>query len=402
MKHWREGITDILSRCSVLESEMVELRSAFGRFLAQPLVARFDLPAFDNSAMDGFAIRSSDSGAGAKLRVIGIQPAGYGDPPRVLQRQAVRIMTGGRIPSGADAVIPIEQVLIDGEDIKLLRAVDPGENVRARADEIEEGASLFNAGTELTPARIGIAASFGFASLPVRRMPKIAILPTGDELREVGADSADGAVYNSNAHLLESFVTRDGGKACRFPIVRDQRDELQAAIEKGLGSDLLITTGGVSMGSFDYVPEEFERLGIEIIFHKLAIKPGKPILFGVAKRERPCLIFGLPGNPVSTAVTYEVFVRPALRALLGCPNVEHLQVQARLEERIAKRPELTHFVLGILREERAQLFIRTTGKQGSHRLTSLAPANALLILERDFTEYSAGELVTSLSLNSND
>lgn len=384
----------ILKQVAALSTEPVPLAKSSGRVLAKEIKAPHSLPPFTASAMDGYALRVSDAKLGEELMVSDEVPAGRTTILAPAPGKALRIFTGGEVPSGLDAVIKQEDIEDLGSGrIRLNAVVQKGENVRRAGEEAEAGTSLLSRGSLLTPPRVGLIATMGIGRVEVFRNPSVAVLPTGNEIVEV-TDEYQGAVtYNSNAIMLRSALEADGCDVQSLPVVPDHRALLREALIRALESDIVITTGGVSVGAYDYVREELEALGVEILFHKLAIKPGKPVLCGIRRSPRPALVFGLPGNPVSAMVTYELFVLPALRKMKGLSRFLGEMTTAILKEDLHKKKGLTHFVRGIAQEEAGALTVRSTGPQDSHMLTSLANANVLIVLEQDVENVRTSEKV---------
>ncbi len=391
---FRSAIECILEQTDSLSVEDASIFNSHHRVVGKTIEAPQDVPSFQNSAMDGYAIRFSDLQDKQDLSVVGEVRAGLAGRLSVKPGEAIRIMTGGEIPHGTDTVVRKEDTeLISRQRIRILDAPKKGENVRLKGEDLRVGALVLEEGVDITPAAIGLLASLGVSRLAVRRKPKVHILPTGSELAEVGQSFAKPVVYNSNTPMLESMVERDGGNPRRLAIAPDDPKEMKVRLEEGLDADLLLTCGGVSVGEYDYVRNVLEQLGVKILFHKVAIKPGKPLLFGVKEKPQKCLVLGLPGNPVSTWLTYEIFVRPALRKLLGLRDLERKTIRANLEEFLPKKPGLTHFVRAILEYRNDQFYVRSTGPQGSHLLTSVVKANCLIVLDEVQGDVKVGEWV---------
>jgi molybdopterin molybdotransferase len=390
----------IMAAVSPLPAEAVPLFEAVGRHLAEPLRASRDEPAFDNSAMDGYAVRAADV-AGAdddaplSLPVVGESRAGGGIPSALAPASAMRIFTGAAMPEGADAVVIQEDTARDGDVVHVRFASPVGHHVRARGNDARAGDELMERGARVTPGAVGLFASQGQAEARVHRRPVVAILSTGDELRELGETLAPGMIYDSNRHMLAALVSAAGATPRLMPKVSDDVASLATALEAADDADVVLTTGGVSVGDHDHVRPALERLGLTIDLFKVRIKPGKPLTF--AQRARGIFV-GLPGNPASALVTFTVFVRPALRLMLGDPAPfpdSHPVRLAHDHRRKPGRPELARAIVTRGPEGPvATLFPR----QGSANLRALGTANALLLLPREQREFSAGETLLALPL----
>lgn len=388
-----EATAAILARARALPAERVPLAGARGRFLASALSARADDPPFDASAMDGYAVRAADvAGASAaqpvRLAVVGESRAGRGAARGVGPGEAIRIFTGAALPDGADAVVMQEDTRREGADVEILLAAHPGKHARRRGEVLRAGAPLLDAGVAIGVPELAVAASQGYAMLPVHRRPRVAILSTGDELRELGAPVEDGAIVDSNAYALAAAVREAGGVPELLPLGADTREALDALVARGLAADLLLSTGGVSVGDYDLVHAAFEAAGVEEVFWKVAIKPGKPVRFGVGPRG--ALAIGLPGNPVSALVTFELFARPALRAMLGDPRPHRRKLRVRLARPLAAPPTRTE-----LYRARLDSDLAVPAHSGSSSdLTTMLDLDALLVLPA-----GAGELVEADALD---
>ncbi len=383
---------------SVTEIVRVALLKAWGRVLAQPIVADRDQPPFDRATRDGFAVRAEDWNAGQPLRVIGTLRAGESwtkDPLHA--SETIETMTGAPVPSGANAVAMIEHVERTAETISATpgRTLQPGENIVYRGKEAQRGSTLLLPGTLLGGAEIALAAACGYTSLDVHRRPRIAILATGDELVELDALPEPHQIRNSNSYGLTALVESAGGKAIRLPIAPDERGGLLRLIEQGRRADLLILSGGVSMGQYDLVEEALETLGAEFFFTGVKMQPGKPVVFGrlPATHDLPAtFFFGLPGNPVSTQVTFHAFVAPVIRALAGSERTGPPFVLARLAEDVPGKPGLTRLLPGRLTGTDARL----VPWQGSGDLAANARANCYMLLPADHESFRAGEIIRVL------
>lgn len=391
-----KALAIILKSVKALPPEKVKLRAALGRTLAQNVVAREHLPPFNNSSMDGYAVVASDLARASRgrpvlLSVMGEARAGKVFRGKVKPGEVVRIMTGGKIPEGADAVVPIELVKqVDETHIQVSSPVKAGANIRRAGEDIEKNTVALRRGELLTPGRLGVLAALGYAKVPVVRRPRVNLIATGDELVPVRKKPREGQVRNSSAYVLRAFVERAGGKAVFLGIVADRRKRLRKALARGLKADVLLVTGGVSVGKYDLVKDVLNELGVRIKFWRVNIKPGKPLLFGTFGTT---LVFGLPGNPASTGVTFLQFVRPALLAMLGRSPQSMQRVVAVLDEPLAKHDGKRHFVRGIASEVNGVLHVRTTGSQSSGMVSSLSKANCLIIIPEDVSALKKGRRV---------
>lgn len=378
---------------SVTARERVAIRASLDRILAEDVHSRINVPLHTNSAMDGYALRSQDLAAegSARLRLVGTAFAGapYGQP--VQPGECVRIMTGGVMPDGADAVVIQEQAVQDGDGVVFPGGVKSGDNVRAAGEDIREGQIVLQSGTRIRPAELGLLASLGIPEVTVRRRLRVAFFSTGDELRSLGETLKTGEVYDSNRYTLFGMLARLGADIIDMGVVRDEPDVVRAAFtEAASNADVVISSGGVSVGEADYIRETLQNVG-QIEFWKVAMKPGRPLAFG---RIKDAVFFGLPGNPVSVMVTFYEFVQPALRRLMGETATEPLSVTAVCRSRLKKRPGRIEYQRGILRRgEDGRLEVHKTGAQGSGILSSMSEANCLIVLQMDQATVEPGDLV---------
>lgn len=376
----------ILAPCAPLPAVDVALDDALGCVAAAPVVAPADVPPFANTAMDGYALRAADTaGAPVRLAVIGLLPAGAAPDPSnpVGPGQAIRIMTGAPIPPGADAVVMVERTtpLDGGAAVLVEAAAAPHDNIRFPGSDLRAGQEVLAAGVELTPARLGVVASVGQPTVRVHRRPVVGVLSTGDELVAAGAAAhlRPGQIYDSNRPMLLAMVAETGAAPADLGQAVDDPDAIAAALEGGLDRcDAVLLTGGVSVGDFDFVGDVFARFG-ESRAWEVAVKPGKPLAWGFLK-GRP--VFGLPGNPVSAAVSYELFARPAIRTLAGHPAPLRPVQRALAGEPFRRRRDgKLHVVRAVAEEnEFGRIRVRSAGGQGSHMLGALAAGNALVLL----------------------
>jgi molybdopterin molybdotransferase len=397
-----EALERILGEIRPLPITQVPLAEALGLVLAEDVIVREDMPPFANSAMDGFALRSQDTlpqgGQAPRLRVTGSVVAGYVADHAVVAGTAQRIMTGAAVPAGADAVIQIELTKYDGPAstwVEVLESVAPGKNIRPAGEDMRRGETILCQGAEIGPWEIGILATLGYAVVPVIRRPQVSILSTGDELVDIDKPLAPGKIRNSNGYLLEAAVQRAGAQALRLGVALDTVESLREKFGQAMGSDLIITSGGVSVGDFDLVKEIMAEQG-EVNFWRINMRPGKPVAFGHID-QTPLL--GLPGNPVSAAVTFELFARPLLRKMLGHTRLLHPQIEVTVEDGIAQKASRRHYIRAHVEWRDGRFVARTTGNQGSHILTSLLNANALLIMPEGSAPIKPGETIQAVMLD---
>lgn len=380
-------------------TENVPLRDALERIVAADVISPIDVPAHDNSAMDGYALRSADlrEDAESRLSVVGASLAGHPFDGALRAGQCVRIMTGAMMPSGADTVVMQEAVSIANERVIVPAGQKPGANRRRAGEDLTRGSVALHAGTRMRAADLGLLGSLGLKTVEVRRRLKVAFFSTGDELGSPGQPLQAGQVYDSNRESLHGMLTRLGCEAIDLGMVRDDPSALELAFRKGVASaDVVISSGGVSVGDADYIRPMMERLG-EVLFWKLALRPGRPMAFGrLANAGRHALLFALPGNPVATMVTFYLLVRPALLALMGQRDTDLPMLPALAQESMAKRPGRTDVLRGVVELRDSEWRVRTTGAQGSGMLSSMSQANCLIVLEHERDEVKAGERVDVL------
>ena len=389
------------------ESETLEILDASGRMLAEPIDADRDFPPFPRAARDGYAVRAQDVAAvPARLDLIGEIKAG--DVPEnsfnVQTGQAVSIMTGAPVPPGADAVVMVEYTAPAGSSVEIARSVKSGENFVPRGSEARQGQRLLDPGTRLDHAAIALAASVGKHTVRVFRRPRVAVLATGDEIVAIDQSPGPAQIRNSNTYSLAAQIQNAGGEAVLLPIAPDERVRLKALIEEGLKSDLLLMAGGVSMGKYDLVERVLIELQAEIYFTGAQIQPGRPIVFGSCTRQTRAgapaphkqYFFGLPGNPVSTMVTFELFVRPMIEALAGGKARSLIFLKARLKSDVKTRTGLKRFLPAVLSGEFENAEIKLARWQGSGDIAALAGANCYLVVPPDREQIGAGEWVSVL------
>ena len=388
--------------------ESVDLLAASGRVLAEPVLADRDLPPFPRSTRDGYAVRSTDlSQLPATLDVIGEIKAGANleqIPPNVGTGQTVSIMTGAPVPAGADAVVMVEYTSLRSKQVEVSRSVVPGENIVPRGAEAREGALLLDRGVGLNVADIALAASAGKSRLQVYKRPRVAVLTTGDEIVDIDAKPGPTQIRNSNSYSLAAQIWRAGGEPVLLPVAPDELQGLRHLIEEGLKSDLLLMTGGVSMGRYDLVEQALSELQAEFFFTGAKIQPGRPVVFGQCSASGPArerlatYFFGLPGNPVSTMVTFELFARPILEALSGKVPSKLIFPHLRLKKEIRIKPGLTRFLPAVLSGEFEHSEVELVRWQGSGDVAATARANCYAVIPPDREYIPAGEWIPVMLL----
>jgi molybdopterin molybdotransferase len=388
-----EALERILARARPLEAEEVPLGAAAGRVLAAAARAAVDLPPFPSSAMDGFALRAAD--VPGTLPVVERVAAGRPAARPLGAGEAAAIATGGVVPDGADAVVPLEYVVEDENEVVVAGAVDVGANVRPRGGDVGAGEVVLPAGTRLGPAQIGALAAAGVAAVSCARRPRAAVLATGTELRPPGEPLSPGQIYESNGPMLDAQLRSAGAEVERLPPVEDDPAAHRHALERALEADVVVTTGGVSVGPHDLVRETEADLGVEEVFWRVAVKPGKPISFGVRDAT---LVFGLPGNPVSSLVGFELFVRPALAALQGAVDPGPSFEVGRLATVLRRNPARDELVRARRTTDAEGSRLEPLSGQESHMIVRAAAANALVLVPRGDGELAAGETVRYLPL----
>ena len=382
-----EAIRSCLTPIS--ETEKVPIREALGRVLAQDIVPEINVPAHDNSAMDGYAVRFSD--LDKPLREIGTALAGKPFSGKLGPGECVRIMTGAVMPEGADTVVIQEVVKKEGERIVVPHGQKKAQNVRYAGEDLAKGKPVLHPGQLVRPAELGLIASLGIGDVNVKRRLRVAFFATGDELASIGAPLKAGEVYDSNRYTLHGMLTRLGVVLVDMGVVRDRPQDLENAFKKGSSlADVVITTGGVSVGEADFVRELMTKLG-EVLFWKIAMRPGRPMAFG---KIGNAFLFGLPGNPVAVMVTFYQFVRDALLFMSGREGGEVPLLKASAAENLRKMPGRTEYQRGILFRESGEWKVRTTGQQGSGVLRSMSEANCFIVLEHERGSVKAGEPVS--------
>ena len=385
---FEEAQERVLAHVRPLPAEPVPIAEAAGRVTAEEVPAGVDLPPFASSAMDGFAVRSAD--LPGTLRIAGESAAGLPYEGRLEPGDAVAISTGAVVPEGADAVVPIERVVKTDDRVEVADAVEQGAHVRPRGGDVRAGDAVVPAGARITPARIAAAAAAGVGVVSCRRRPSVAILATGSELVPPGQSLQQGQIYEANGFMLASAMATAGADVSTEPAVADDEAVLRKALERGLEADVLVTSGGVSVGEHDLVRAVESELGVEEVFWGVAIKPGKPLAFGV---HNGTLVFGLPGNPVSALVGCELFVKPALRALQGVAEPLPRFDTGRLTAGLRRNPERDEFVRARSRLDGDEVALEPVVGQESHMIVRSGSADALVHVSRGNGELAAGATV---------
>lgn len=399
MKSIPEALASMLPAFAALPAVREGLASARGSFLAQDVVARRDLPPFDNSAMDGYAVRFADAERASSERpsmllVDGENRAGANAGEDLSPGNARRIFTGAPLPKGADTIVMQENTRRDGERVLVSSAPRRGEHVRRRGEDVRAGAVLLSGGTKIGAGEIALLASQGIMNVLVHRRPRVAIVSTGNELQEAWETPEPGRIVDTNAYALSAQVEEAGGIPWVLPPVPDDVDAIVSRLEDAASADVILTTGGVSVGDYDLAHDAFRCLGIATTFVKVAIKPGKPLTFG---RFGRIPVVGLPGNPVSAMVTFHVFVRPGLRRMLGDPRPHPRGLRVELGEPYAHRPGRTEFVRAVLEDAGTRTIAHLHARQGSGALPSMAGIDALVVIPRETGDVPAGSTLLALS-----
>ncbi|MGA2515326.1 MAG: gephyrin-like molybdotransferase Glp [Thermodesulfobacteriota bacterium] len=390
-----EALDKILSHVQPLGFEKVSLLDALGRVIAEDIFAKRNIPPLDNSAMDGYALRSEDVRQASqdhpvRLVVIEDLPAGFVSTKTVERGKAVRIMTGAPIPKGADTVVPVEVTKKEDGSVLIFKATGIGENIRESGEDVKQGDRVISGGDIVRPAEVGMLASVGRSFVSVYQKPLVAILCTGDELVDVDGDLDGVKIISSNSYTLGAQVKDCGAIPLQLGIARDRKEEIEEKLRQGIRADVLISSAGVSVGDYDFVKDVMKQLGMEMVFWKVAMRPGQPLAFGRIG-EKP--VFGLPGNPVSSMISFEQFVRPSLLKMMGCRHIFRPLVEATLKEEIKKIIGRRYFVRGFVSLEKDQYVVTTTGEQGSGILRSMVKANGLIVIPEDREIVRAGEKV---------
>lgn len=398
-----DALKTILDATDRLPFRVQPIADCAGFILDEDVVSEENVPSFDNSAMDGYAVIASDIHAASRehpvlLNVIDIVQAGKVSKKTLENGQAIQIMTGAPIPKGSDAVVMIEQTekTQDGK-VKVFSPVLKNESLRWAGDDIRKGAIVYKKGRLLKPYDIGFLASIGRPAVRVIPRPRIAILSTGDELIEMDQPLSPGKIRTSNNFTLQSLIRERGVEVIDLGIAQDTLEDTNEKLQKAFSADIILTSGGVSMGEFDFVREALKNIGVDIKFWKVKQKPGKPLVFGTHDTK---LFFGLPGNPVSSVVCFELFVIPAMKKMSGMTDLEPCRIRAESEETISKKPGLRYFLRGIVKNENGRFRVSATKNQSSGAMSSFSEANCLIDIPEEKENVLPGETLSVILLDS--
>ena len=396
-----EARDTILNRVRPIGVERVDIVSGRGRVLAEDVHATRNQPPWDNSAMDGYAVRAADTvpaspNTPAELEIVEDLPAGYVAKRAVGPGQAIHIMTGAPVPEGADTIVRVERTLrVDERRVRILQPVEPGTDLRRAGEDIREGDLIIPAGTLIRPAEVGLLASTNRSQVSVYRRPRVAVLSTGDEIVDVDEPLEDGKIVDSNGYALTALVADAGGVPLRLGICPDTQEALEQALRDGLVADAIITSGGVSVGEYDYVKAALEAVGTSMAFWKVSMTPGRPLTFGAIDDT---IVFGLPGNPVASMVTFELFMRPALLKMQGYTHLYRPTINAVLQEDITKSLGRKQFIRVTLEQRDGTFFASRTGAQGSGILRSMSMADGLAVSHEEQEFMEAGQEIEVMLL----
>jgi molybdopterin molybdotransferase len=390
MPSFEDARACILEHVDVLGSEPAALLDCVDRVLACDVVAPWDLPHWDNSAMDGYAVRSADCTSAAHLALSGYLPAGGHSQDAVAAGAAAKIFTGAPLPPGADAILPVEDAEERDGIVHSARPVRPGAHVRRKGEDIRAGETILRRGSVIGPSEVSLLASLSQVSIPVVRRARVAILSTGDELVEPGGSLSPGKIFDSNALAVATAVKQIGGEPINLGIARDDKGSLRRLVMEGLQADALVTSAGVSMGDRDLVREVLQELSARQIFWKVDIKPGRPTAFAMHGKTP---VFSLPGNPVSTLLTFEQFVRPALLKMMGHRTLLRPVVRAVFQEHVARKPGRVSFLRVRLERRDSGLIAWTSGNQETGILKTSLQADGIAVIPADWKSVRTGDLI---------
>jgi len=390
------ALNRILETFAPLPLESIPILDALGRIIGEDIYAGRNIPPKDNSAMDGYAVRSRDTKGASKehpviLKVIEDIPAGSIPQKKTGMDEASRIMTGAPVPEGADSVIRIEDTEKDNGKVKIFAEAHPGQDIRVAGEDVKEGEMVIGRGNIVRPAEIGMLAALGRSCIRVHQKPVVAVLATGDELVDVDEPPTLWQIVSSNSYSIAAQIIECGGIPLQIGIAKDTRDDLVAKFNAARRADIIVSSGGVSVGDYDLVKDIMKEMGNNMQFWQVAMRPGKPLAFGSLKGIP---IFGLPGNPVSAMVSFEQFVRPAILKLMGHKTLFRKTVKATLKEGIAKEKGTRHFIRARIEYENGRYTAATTGNQGSGILKSMVKANGLIVLPENTASVQPGDEVT--------
>lgn len=390
-----EALEVILKSIQVLGLERVDILNSLGRVLGEEIYAPYHLPPWDNSAMDGYVVIHQDiehasSENPSLLKVVADLPAGYTVKKKLARGEAIRIMTGAPIPKGSDTVVMVEDTQREGNQVKIFKAISKGVNIRKAGEDVSKGTLVLSSGSLIHPAEVGMLASLKRSFISVYQKPTVAVISTGDELIDVDGDFAEGKIISSNTYSLASLVKDAGATPLILGIAKDKSEELISRFKVAVRADMIISSGGVSVGDYDLVKDILKKLGAEMKFWKVAMRPGQPLAFGVIE-DTPT--FGLPGNPVSCMISFEQFVRPSILKARGHRQIFRPLIEARLKEPVKKKAGSKYFIRCMVKVEDGSYVATTTGEQGSGILMSMVRANGLMVLPEEKTSFSAGETI---------
>ncbi len=397
-----EAAKKIQSSIVPIGAENVSIFDAHGRVIYDYIVSDVNIPPLNNSAMDGYAIIAEDTMSASKetpvkLKITGeIKAGGEYIGKSVTSNNAIRIMTGAPVPKGSDAIIQFEDTSEDGDIVNIFREIKINENYRFAGEDIKKGSTVLNKGHCLKSADIGLLASLNYSEVNVYKRPEVAIISTGDEIADIGENIRPGQIRNSNSYTIYSEVKKYNALPRYLGIAKDTPEDTREKLLQAFECDIVITTGGVSMGKYDFVKDVMSDIGIDLLFERIKMKPGKPFTFG---KKGSKLFFGLPGNPVSAMISFIQFVRPAILTMMGAQKIGKPVVNALLEENIKKKPDRTHFIRGYFTVKDGDISVTTTGSQGSGVLRSMSDANCLIILPIGTKEAKAGDRVLIQLIN---
>ncbi|MBI5746604.1 MAG: molybdopterin molybdotransferase MoeA [Nitrospirae bacterium] len=391
----KEALKTILANITISGTEKVNIMDSLGRVLAEDIVAKRDHPPWDNSAMDGYAVIFSDiRGASKKvpsaIKVIGEVPAGRMPAVKIGRGEAVKIMTGAPMPEGADTVVRVEDTESTGSMVSIFKECESGENIRRRGEDVKNGDLVIEKGKKIRPAEIGMIASVGRAFIYVHQRPRVAVMSTGDEIADLDEELSPEKIINSNSYALRSLAMDAGCIPALLGIARDNKEDLTRRLRDGLTSDVILISGGVSMGDYDFVKDVLAEMGMEMKFWKVSMKPGQPLAFGTIKGKP---VFGLPGNPVSAMVSFYQFVMPALKKMGGQKALYLNTIDALSDENLEVKKGRTYFIRAVIDVRGGVYHARSTGDQGSGILTSMVRANGLIVIPEDSGPVKAGDKV---------